>query len=118
MISIIVQYAGAHRTVYGERFGYPEEVVSTMKAVITVVGKDAVGILAKVSGACAASNVNIVEVTQSVLQDMFAMTMLVEIDKVSVGFEDLKAQLEEVGEATGTKIHVMHENIFNSMHKI
>lgn len=89
-----------------------------MKAVITVIGKDAVGILAKVSGACAASNVNIVEVTQSVLQDMFAMTMLVEIDKASVGFEELKAQLEEVGTATNTKIHVMHEDIFNSMHKI
>ena len=64
-----------------------------MKAIITVIGKDTVGILAKVSDACAQTNVNIVEVTQSVLQDMF-------------------------GESTNTKIHIMHEDIFNSMHKI
>lgn len=89
-----------------------------MKAIITVIGKDNVGILAKVSDACAQTNVNIVEVTQSVLQDMFAMIMLVEIDKASVGFEELRARLNEVGETTNTKIHIMHEDIFNSMHKI
>ena len=89
-----------------------------MKAIITVIGKDTVGILAKVSDACAQSNVNIVEVTQSVLQDMFAMIMLVEIDKASVGFDELRERLNSVGESTNTKIHVMHEDIFNSMHKI
>lgn len=89
-----------------------------MKAIITVIGKDTVGILAKVSDACAKADVNIVEVTQSVLQDMFAMVMLVEIDKANIGFNQLKDNLDIVGEATGTKIHVMHEDIFNSMHKI
>ena len=89
-----------------------------MKAIITVIGKDTVGILAKVSDACARSNVNIVEVTQSVLQDMFAMIMLVEIDKASVGFDELRERLNSVGESTNTKIHVMHEDIFNSMHKL
>ena len=89
-----------------------------MRAIITVIGKDAVGILARVSDACAKTNVNIVEVTQSVLQDMFAMIMLVEIDKASVGFEELRERLNEVGDATNTKIHIMHEDIFNSMHKI
>ena len=89
-----------------------------MKAIITVIGKDTVGILAKVSDACAQADVNIVEVTQSVLQDMFAMVMLVEIDKANIGFDQLKDNLDIVGEATGTKIHVMHEDIFNSMHKI
>lgn len=89
-----------------------------MKAIITVIGKDSVGILAKVSEACAKSDVNIVEVTQSVLQDMFAMIMLVEIDKASIGFEQLRENLNAVGDATNTKIHIMHEDIFNSMHKI
>ncbi len=89
-----------------------------MKAIITVIGKDTVGILAKVSDACAQAGVNIVEVTQSVLQDMFAMIMLVEIDKAKIGFEQLKDNLNKVGEETATKIHVMHEDIFNSMHKI
>ena len=89
-----------------------------MKAIITVIGKDTVGILAKVSGACSSANVNIVEVTQSVLQDMFAMIMLVEIDKASVGFDELRESLNKVGEDTNTKIYIMHEDIFNSMHKI
>ena len=89
-----------------------------MKAIITVIGKDTVGILAKVSDVCAQSSVNIVEVTQSVLQDMFAMIMLVEIDKSTVGFDELSKKLDEVGDKTNTKIHIMHEDIFNSMHKI
>ena len=89
-----------------------------MKAIITVIGKDTVGILAKVSDACARANVNIVEVTQSVLQDMFAMIMLVEINNSSLGFEELRESLNKVGENTNTKIQIMHEDIFNSMHKI
>ena len=89
-----------------------------MKAVIKVIGKDSVGILAKVSEACSKADVNIVEVTQSVLQDMFAMIMLVEIDKSNIGFEQLRTNLKAVGESTNTKVHVMHEDIFNSMHRI
>ena len=89
-----------------------------MKAIITVIGKDTVGILAKVSQTCANDDANIVEVTQSVLQDMFAMVMLVEFSDSKIDFEKLKNDLEKVGEATATKIHVMHEDIFNSMHKI
>ena len=89
-----------------------------MKAIITVIGKDAVGILAKVSDTCARSSVNIVEVTQSVLQDMFAMIMLVEIDKSTISFDKLRVELDKVGEETATKIHLMHEDIFNSMHRI
>lgn len=84
----------------------------------TVIGKDSVGILAKVSEACSKADVNIVEVTQSVLQDMFAMIMLVEIDKSNIGFEQLRTNLKAVGESTNTKVHVMHEDIFNSMHRI
>ena len=89
-----------------------------MKAIITVIGKDAVGILAKVSDTCANSNVNIVEVTQSVLHDMFAMIMLVEIDKSTISFDRFREELDKVGEETKTKIHLMHEDIFNSMHRI
>ena len=90
-----------------------------MKAVITVLGKDTVGILAKVSAFCAERNMNIVEVTQSVLQDMFAMVMLVEFDRSDVpSFEKLNADFDAFGQSIGTKIHIMHEDIFNSMHKI
>ena len=89
-----------------------------MKAVITVIGKDSVGILAKVSEACSKADVNIVEVTQSVLQDMFAMVMLIDFNEEKIDFEKLRTDLDAVGEATATKIHVMHEDIFNSMHRI
>lgn len=89
-----------------------------MKAVITVLGKDTVGILAKVSSACAEEGVNIVEVTQSVMQDLFAMIMLAEIKEADVTVEGLTKKLDKVGEEMGVKVHVMHEDIFNSMHKI
>ena len=89
-----------------------------MKAVITVVGKDCVGILATVSNACAQNNVNISEVSQSILQDMFCMIMMADISKCSVPFAEFKAQLEEMSEKIGLSIHVMHEDIFNSMHRI
>lgn len=90
-----------------------------MKAVITVLGKDNVGIMAKVANTCADNNLNILEVTQSVLQDLFAMIMLVEFEKDEApSFEELGKVFDALGEKIGTKIHIMHEDIFNSMHKI
>lgn len=89
-----------------------------MKAVITVLGKDSVGILSKVSTACAEVGANIIEVTQSVLQEMFAMIMLADIENTSVPFDELSEKLDKLGQDNNLKIHVMHEDIFNSMHKI
>lgn len=89
-----------------------------MNAVITVLGKDNVGILAKVSTECAEVGVNIIEVTQSVLQGMFAMIMFVDITKCTVPFVQLVDTLTAKGETMGVKIHVMHEDIFNAMHTI
>lgn len=89
-----------------------------MKAVITVVGKDSVGILAKVSNECASVDVNIAEVSQSILNDMFCMIMIAEIDKAKVVFDELRKRLEKLGDENNLKIHCMHEDIFNSMHKI
>ena len=87
-----------------------------MRAVITVIGKDTVGILAKVSTACAEANVNVAEVTQSVLDEYFAMVMLVDIDKMTLSIEELKNSIQEAVPAM--TVHVMHEDIFNSMHRI
>ena len=89
-----------------------------MKAIITVIGKDAVGILAKVSDVCAQSSVNIVEVTQSVLQDMFAMIMMVDISKSTIPFTRLVDEMMEMGQENNLVIHCMHEDIFNAMHTI
>ena len=89
-----------------------------MKAVITVVGKDMVGILAKVAGECAKYNANVIEVTQSVLKDLFAMVMLVDVTALSVGMSEFSGEMEELGKKSALSIHVMHEDIFNSMHRI
>ena len=89
-----------------------------MKAVITVLGKDAVGILAKVSTVCAENGANVIEVTQSIMQDLFAMIMMVDTEKCTVSFAELSDSLVALGEKEGLKIHVMHEDIFNSMHRI
>ena len=90
----------------------------TEKAVITVIGKDMVGILAKVSGICAEKGVNVLEVTQSILQDMFVMVMLVDITRASAEVADLADGFDRLGAENNLKIHVMHEDIFNSMHRI
>ena len=89
-----------------------------MKAIISVIGHDTVGILAAVSGECAKYNANIIDVTQSVMRDIFTMIMLVDISELSADFSDLSGSLEELGNKNGMKIHVMHEDIFNSMHRI
>ncbi len=89
-----------------------------MKAVISVIGKDEVGILAKVSGVCAEYNANVTEVTQSVLQDVFAMVMLVDITKLTIPLSQLSDTMSEMGKMMGLSIYVMHEDIFNTMHHI
>ena len=89
-----------------------------MRAVINVVGKDMVGILAKVSGICSENNVNIIEVSQSILQDMFCMIMMADITDSSVEIGELSDKLEAYGKENNLVIHVMHEEIFNSMHRI
>ena len=89
-----------------------------MRAVVTVIGKDTVGILHKVSGICAEYNVTVIEVTQSVLQDMFAMIMLVDITKISGDFSELVDRMTALGTELGLSIHTMHEDIFNSMHSV
>ncbi|HIV46951.1 MAG TPA: ACT domain-containing protein [Candidatus Acutalibacter stercorigallinarum] len=90
----------------------------TEKAVITVIGKDMVGILAKVSAMCAEKDVNVLEVTQSILQDLFVMVMLVDISKATAEIAELADAFDALGAQNNLKIHVMHEDIFNAMHRI
>lgn len=89
-----------------------------MRSIITVVGKDTVGILASVSELCAKHEVNIIEVSQSILQEMFCMIMLVDVSKCNVEFIAFADEAEKLGENKALKINVMHEDIFNSMHRI
>ena len=88
------------------------------KTVISVIGKDTVGITAKVSAACAEHNVNIVDITQSVLQDMFVMVMLTDISALNCPFKVFSETMQKMGEELNLEIRVMHEDIFTSMHRI
>ena len=97
---------------------HDQKEVYDMKAVVTVIGKDMVGILAKVTAICAEYNVNVIEVTQSILQDMFAMIMMVDISKSTVAFRALVDRFEALGTEMNLKIHLMHEDVFNTMHHI
>ncbi len=89
-----------------------------MRAVVTVVGKDKVGILSEVSSICAENNANIIEVSQTILQEMFCMIMLVEVNDGNSDFVAFSEELKEKGSEMGLVIHAMHEDIFNSMHRI
>ena len=89
-----------------------------MKAVITVTGKDCVGIIAKVSALCADHKANITEITQSVLSEYFAMIMLAEIDGLDIPFADFADRLAKLGRDSGLDARAMHEDIFNSMHHV
>lgn len=89
-----------------------------MKIVISVIGKDTVGILAGVSNKCAEFGINIIDVSQSVLQDMFCMIMIGDISAMNTDFDKFADIMTVYGKEKGLSIHTMHEDIFNSMHKI
>ena len=89
-----------------------------MKAVLTVVGKDTVGILATVSSECAKYNVNILEVSQTILQEMFCMIMVGDVDSLNIPFSEFSDNMDKVGREMNMSIHCMHVDLFNSMHRI
>ena len=89
-----------------------------MKAVITVIGKDRVGIIAGVSNILAQCNVNILDISQTIMQDLFTMIMLVDISRSCTDFTELSSNLETKGKELGVVIQIQHEDIFNSMHRI
>ena len=89
-----------------------------MKAVITVIGKDTVGIIAKISELCAKVNVNIVDITQKVMDDMFVMIMITDVSAMIEKFTDFIDKMDLLGKEMGLVIHTMHEDLFNAMHKI
>lgn len=89
-----------------------------MKAIISVLGKDTVGIMYNVSKILTELSVNIEDVTQTILQDYFTMLMVVNIDESKSNIGELKAALTEMGEAKGLSINVQKEEIFEAMHRV
>ena len=89
-----------------------------MKAIVTVIGKDKPGIIAKVSAALAENTVNIEDISQTIMQGNFTMIMQCGLENAKLKISELKDVLVKVGSEIGVSIHVQHEDIFNAMHKI
>ena len=88
------------------------------KAIVTVVGHDRVGIIARVATLLAEYGVNVLDISQTVMREYFSMIMLVELDGLKTDFAAFAEEFRKIGEAAGVDIRVMHEDIFNSMHRI
>ena len=89
-----------------------------MKAVITVLGSDRVGIIAAVTNVLAKVNVNILDISQTIMDKIFTMVMLVNLQEANVPFAEVSKALDEVAQELGVSIRIQHEDIFNSMHRI
>ena len=89
-----------------------------MRGIITVLGKDRVGIIAAVSNILMEANINILDITQTTLQDIFTMIMLVDLTNPNITFDSLSKKLNDKGEEMGLSIRIQREDIFNAMHKI
>lgn len=89
-----------------------------MNAIVTVIGKDKVGIIAAVCIKLAEMNVNVMDISQTILDGKFTMVMAVDAANANVGFEELAAQLRELGEGMELSIRIQREEIFDAMHRI
>lgn len=89
-----------------------------MRAFITVIGHDRVGIIAGICGYLADKNVNILDISQTILQDNFTMIMLTDASACSVSFDELSEALAELGRGMEVTIRIQREEIFNAMHRI
>lgn len=89
-----------------------------MKAMVTVIGQDQKGIIAKVSGVLFDCGVNILDISQTIMQNMFTMIMLVEFDSDVITFRQVEEKLEAAEKEIGLSIHIQREEIFTSMHRI
>ena len=88
------------------------------RIIVTVIGKDRVGIIASVSTVLAQAGANILDISQSVMDDFFVMIMMVDVEHASVAFGELKASLNAKGEEMGLRIDAQHEDVFKFMHRI
>ncbi len=91
---------------------------NSMKAIVTVVGRDRVGIIAAVSGMLSECAINILDISQTIMQENFTMMMSVDLSGSMVSLKELKERLAAIGNAMGLDIHVYNEELFNSMHRV
>lgn len=89
-----------------------------MKCILTVIGKDKPGIIAKVSALLAEDEVNIEDISQTIMQDTFTMIMLVNLAKENASIEKLNEKMKKLGDEIGVSIRLQHEDVFNAMHRV
>ena len=89
-----------------------------MRAIITVLGDDRVGIISKVSTLLAENSINILDISQTIMQDVFTMIMLVDLSKSPKNVAEISEELGGCGDELGVSISIKHEDLFNSMHRI
>jgi ACT domain-containing protein len=89
-----------------------------MKAVLTVIGKDKVGIIANVSNLLCEKNANILDINQTIMHEFFTMVMLVDLSNINITLKELKEELMEKGKDLSVLIKMQHEDVFNSMHLV
>lgn len=89
-----------------------------MRAVVTVVGKDKTGIIAKVSSYLADKGINIIDISQTIMDEYFAMIMLVDLKDAKASLADLAEDCIALGNEIGMSIHLQHEEVFNAMHSV
>ena len=89
-----------------------------MRAIVTVIGKDQVGIIASVCALLSEHKVNVLDISQTILQEYFTMIMLVDASQTDLPFTQLVKTLEEAGKEKGLVVHAQREDIFNAMHRI
>ena len=89
-----------------------------MKAIVTVVGKDQVGIIAGVCNRLAEYNINVLDISQTIMQGYFTMMMVVDLTACKAPFDELRTILKEYGEGRGLSIRIQREDIFDAMHKL
>ncbi|MBQ2891254.1 MAG: ACT domain-containing protein [Clostridia bacterium] len=89
-----------------------------MRAIVTVMGIDKKGIIAKVSSCLSENNINILDINQTIMQDLFTMVMLVDVSEAENKFAVISDKLSAIGEELGVEVKIQHEEIFRSMHRI
>jgi ACT domain-containing protein len=89
-----------------------------MKAIITVVGGDKVGIIAKVSSFLAGHSINIADITQTILSGNFVMMMMVDFENADIGIDEARKELLDEAKNLGVEVNIMNEKVFSAMHRI
>ena len=89
-----------------------------MKAIISVLGGDRPGIIAEISGCLYRHNLNILDITQTILSGYFTMVMMVDLDGMNVSYAEMTAALNELGEKLGLEIRMQRSEIFDAMHRL